>query len=87
MESDCITLIHAQQHENMARHDEVGLLIEDSRVLAKEVRVKGFLHVKREGNLVAHSLARAAQHGNLEACDWRNFPHEVQLLITGEVLH
>ena len=41
---------------------DFGVIIEDTKALARRLHKHLFLHVKRMGNSVAHALARKAQN-------------------------
>ena len=60
---------------------EFGHIIQDSLILANDLRLCIFSHVKRLGNTVAHYLARKAKSGN-ELQVWIEFiPNDIAPLV------
>ena len=62
-EGDYQTIVNAlnAQHPSLA---PFGLLIADAKELANKLQNFSFSHVKREGNCLAHALARKAHSCN-----------------------
>ena len=63
VEGDAEIVISALK-EGSTSNSEFGHIIQDSLVLANDLRLCAFSHVKRLGNIVAHYLARKAKSGN-----------------------
>ena len=61
LEGDCETVIKAltDPSPSLASY---GLLIQDAQQLAEQLNGIRFQHVDREGNKLAHNLARHARH-------------------------
>ena len=65
---------------------EFGHIIQDPLVLANDLRLCIFSHVKRLGNTVAHYLARKAKSGN-ELKVWiESIPDDIAPLVCIETL-
>ena len=63
VEGDAEIVISALK-DGSTSNPEFGHIIQDSLVLANDLRLCIFSHVKRLGNTVAHYLARKARSGN-----------------------
>ena len=60
-EGDSLKIISALQHHSPC-NTQYGHLITDTKTIAQDFISCHFVHVKREGNRVAHSLAKRARH-------------------------
>ena len=58
-----------------------GSIIEDARSLARRMHCHFFSHVKRSGNVVAHTLARRAQFCSIPAIRMGNVPADLESLL------
>jgi ribonuclease HI len=58
-----------------------GPIIEDARCLTRMMHRSLFSHVKRSGNIVAHTLARRAQFCSLSVIRMDNIPSELESLL------
>jgi len=48
--------------------------------------IEGFAHIKREGNSVAHSLEKMAEHSIYDSTDASLLPHFVLSIVATEAL-
>ena len=58
-----------------------GPIIEDARSLTSLMHIYIFSHVKRSGNIVAHTLARRAQFCSVPVIRMGNVPSELESLL------
>jgi ribonuclease HI len=58
-----------------------GPIIEDARCLTRMMHIIFFSHVKRSGNIVAHTLARRAQFCSIPVIRMGNVPSELESLL------
>jgi ribonuclease HI len=58
-----------------------GTIIEDARCLTRMMQGIFFSHVKRSGNIVAHTLARRAQFCSIPVIRMGNIPYELESLL------
>jgi hypothetical protein len=66
VEGDSPTIVKALNADNLSS-SHYGLLVSDAKSLTTRLRSSSFLHVKRQGNCLAHALAHKAKHfDNLE---------------------
>ena len=80
VEGDAEIVISALK-DGSTSNPEFGHIIQDSLILANDLRLCIFSHVKRLGNTVAHYLARKAKSGN-ELQVWIEFiPNDIALLV------
>jgi ribonuclease HI len=76
-DSQIVVIALNDTHPSLA---SFGLLIEDAKVLARKLQQFSFSHVKRQGNRLAHALARKAHSCNsLEVC-MEAVPPDLELL-------
>ncbi|KAL5812922.1 hypothetical protein ACOSQ3_027872 [Xanthoceras sorbifolium] len=81
IESDCAQVIKLLNDNTVVRSD-IGLVLNDIREILRLSSPRfSFVHIRRSGNLVAHSLAKLAV-SKVDCCVWVNdFPPCVGSLI------
>ena len=80
-EGDSSTIVQAlniKDHSNAA----FGNIIEDIAVLSSKLSQVHFLHVKRQGNSVAHALAKYARHSAKLEVWMEAVPPTLELLLS-----
>ncbi|GLT29958.1 hypothetical protein SLA2020_047860 [Shorea laevis] len=60
LESNCANIITAMQNDSPSMNSTLGLIISDSKMLMTSFLSCRFQHIRREGNSVAHELAKRA---------------------------
>ncbi|GKV17684.1 hypothetical protein SLEP1_g28153 [Rubroshorea leprosula] len=60
LESNCANIVTAMQNDSPSMHSTLGLIIFDSKMLMTSFLSCRFQHIRREGNSVAHELAKRA---------------------------
>ncbi|GKV08912.1 hypothetical protein SLEP1_g20481 [Rubroshorea leprosula] len=74
LESDCATIVTAMQHESPPLNSTLGLIISDSKMLMTSFLSCRVQHTRREGNSVAHELAKRAIQAEADECWGADLP-------------
>ncbi|GKV32640.1 hypothetical protein SLEP1_g41235 [Rubroshorea leprosula] len=74
LESDCATIVIAMQHDSPSLNSTLGLIISDNKMLMTSFLSCRVQHIRREGNSVAHELAKQAIQAEADECWGADLP-------------
>ncbi len=83
-EGDSRTIHDALNGEKYSQA-EFGVIIEDTKFLARSFHKHLFMHVKRMGNQVAHALARRAKNCKLPNDRLESVPPNIEHLLSLDI--
>ncbi|GLT48817.1 hypothetical protein SLA2020_224160 [Shorea laevis] len=84
VESDCASVVTAINTEIPNLHSSLGSVLSDCRMLMTSFLSCTIQHVHREGNSVAHELAKRALHAEADEYWLEEVPTDIAQLVTGD---
>ncbi|GLT73739.1 hypothetical protein SLA2020_455770 [Shorea laevis] len=85
MESDCASIVTAINSDIPTMHSSLGFILSDCRILMASFLSCTIQHVHREGNSVAHELAKRALHAEADEYWIKEVPTDIAQLVTGDI--
>ncbi|GLU03679.1 hypothetical protein SLE2022_208660 [Rubroshorea leprosula] len=84
LETDCVSLVTAINNEFLSTNSSLGAVLLDCRVLMTSFMHCQVNHIRREGNAVAHELAKRALHAEANEYWIEEVPIDIAHLVTGD---
>ncbi|GLT59414.1 hypothetical protein SLA2020_322330 [Shorea laevis] len=84
VESDCVNVIAAMNNDLATLNSPLGLIIYDCKLLVTSFLSCHFQHVRREGNSVAHELAKRALHAEADEHWDGDTPEAIAQFVMGD---
>ncbi|GLT72260.1 hypothetical protein SLA2020_483830 [Shorea laevis] len=84
MESDCASIVTALNSSTLSFHSSLGAVLLDCKRLMASFLSCHVQHVRREGNAVAHELAKRALHAEADEFWIEEVPASLAHIVIGE---
>ncbi|GKV27974.1 hypothetical protein SLEP1_g37084 [Rubroshorea leprosula] len=84
LETDCVSLVTAINNEFLSTNSSLGAVLSDCRVLMTSFMHCQVNHIRREGNAVAHELAKRALQAEANEYWIEEVPVDIAHLVTGD---